>query len=524
MYKSPLADVPLRDLSITERLFEGLDQARDRVVLTDGPSGASMTGAALMDRIRRLAGGLQAEGIGPGSVLGIMAPNMPDYVVVFHAAALAGATVTTLNPTYTAPEIAHQLQDSGAKLLVVVPAFLPAATLGAEGSRVTEIVTLGTAPGYRCIDDLMGQPLAAQVPVDLDRYVLALPYSSGTTGKPKGVMLSHRNMVVNVDQAVRLLDLQPNETTVAFLPFFHIYGMTVLMNMYLATGSALVTMPRFDLEGVLTHIQTHRTHRLYVAPPVVIALAKHPMVDLFDLSALKVIMSAAAPLGPEVAQAVAARLNCTVMQGYGMTELSPITHIVPHHHPKPGAVGITAPNTITRIVDPVTGADCATDVEGEVWIKGPQVMLGYLNRPEATAAMIEDGWLKTGDLGLVDADGYLFIRDRLKELIKVKGFQVAPAEVEAELLGLRGVADAAVIGIPDDDAGERPVAFVVRTPASTITAEAILADLRPRLASYKVPAQVHFVETIPKSASGKILRRLLRDQLAKRPGDLSPKG
>jgi 4-coumarate--CoA ligase len=203
-----------------------------------------------------------------------------------------------------------------------------------------------------------------------------------------------------------------------------------------------------------------------------------------------------------------------VIQGYGMTELSPITHAVPHRTPRPGAVGITAPNTMTRIVDPATGTDVAPGEEGEVWVKGPQVMIGYHNRPEATAAMIQDGWLRTGDLGLVDADGYLFIRDRLKELIKVKGFQVAPAEVEAELLGLPGVADAAVIGIPDEEAGERPMAFVVRQPDSDITAEAIVDALRPRLASYKLPARLDFIETVPKSASGKILRRVLRDRLA----------
>lgn len=513
-HRSPLADVPLRDISITERLFEGLTPNAERVMLIDGPSGAALTGAGLMDRIRRLAGGLQAEGVGQGTVIALMAPNMPDYAVVFHAAALAGATVTTLNPTYTATEAAYQMKDSGAVLLVTIPAFLPLATTAVPGSAVRQIVTIGQAEGYRSIDDLLGPPLAAQVPVDLDRHVLALPYSSGTTGLPKGVMLSHRNMVVNVDQGLALLDVRPGETTVAFLPFFHIYGMNVLMNTFPSHGATLVTMPRFDLEALLTHLQTHRVERLLIAPPVAIALAKHPMVDQFDLSSLRIVLSAAAPLGPEVSAAVAARLGCVVIQGYGMTELSPLTHAVPHRTPRPGAVGITAPNTRTRIVDPATGTNVAPGQEGEVWVKGPQVMLGYHNRPEATAAMVQDGWLRTGDLGVVDADGYLFIRDRLKELIKVKGFQVAPAEVEAELLGLPGVADAAVIGVPDDEAGERPMAFVVRQPGTDLSESAILDALRPRLASYKIPTQIAFIEAIPKSASGKILRRLLRDRLA----------
>jgi acyl-CoA synthetase (AMP-forming)/AMP-acid ligase II len=513
-YPSPLRDVPLRTVSITERLFEGLSHAGNRTILTDGPTGISYTGQSLADRIRRLAGGLQAEGAGPGTIIALMAPNMPDYATVFHAAALAGATVTTINPTYTAPEVAHQLKDSGATLMFTIPAFLPVAAAAAEGTAVREIVTLGEAAGHRQVDDLLGPPLAAQVPVDLNTHVLALPYSSGTTGLPKGVMLSHTNMVVNVDQGLQLLDVAQDETTVAFLPFFHIYGMNVLMNTYLAHGAGLVTMPRFDLEAFLTHIQTHRIQRLFIAPPVAIALAKHPMIDQFDLSSLKVVMSAAAPLGADVAGAVAKRLGCAVIQGYGMTELSPLTHVVPPTRPKPGAVGVSAPNTVTRIVNPETLQDCGPDEEGEVWIKGPQVMIGYHNRPEATEAMIQNGWLRTGDLGVVDGDGYLFIRDRLKELIKVKGFQVAPAEVEAELLGLAGVADAAVIGVPDDEAGERPMGFVVLQPGSEVTETEITNALRARLASYKVPTRIAFIDAVPKSASGKILRRVLRDRLA----------
>jgi 4-coumarate--CoA ligase len=512
-HRSPLPDVPVRPISITERLFEGLYQAAERTILIDGPSGLSYTGAALENRIRRLAGGLQAEGVGPGTVVAILAPNHPDYVTAFHAVALAGATVTTLNPTYTAPEAAYQLTDSGATFLITIPAFLETARAAVQGTAVREILTIGGAEGHRSLDDILGPALAAQVPVDLESHVLALPYSSGTTGLPKGVMLSHRNMVVNVDQALQLLDVQPNETTVGFLPLFHIYGMTVLMNLYLGHGAGLVTMPRFDLEAFLTHVQTHRAERVFIAPPVAIALAKHPLVDKFDLSSLKVIMSAAAPLGAEVGAEVERRLGCTVIQGYGMTELSPITHAAPHSDPRPGSVGVTAPNTATRIVNPETLQDCQPGEEGEVWIQGPQVMLGYHNRPDATSAMIRDGWLRTGDLGVVDADGYLFIRDRLKELIKVKGFQVAPAEVEAQLLRLPGIADAAVIGVPDDEAGERPMAFVVRQPGSDLTEDAIREALRGHLASYKVPTRIAFIEAIPKSASGKILRRVLKDRL-----------
>ncbi len=513
IYHSPLADIPLRDVSITECLFDGLARDPSAVVLIDGPSGAQMTGAGLRDRIERLAGGLTARGFGAGQVVAIMAPNMPDFATAFHAVGYAGGTITTINPTYTAPEVAHQLKDAKATLLITIPAFLAIAEVAVAGTAVREIVVIGQADRFASLDDIMDAALTAQAPVDLDRHILVLPYSSGTTGLPKGVMLSHRNLVVNVDQIIPLLDVRAHETSVAFLPFFHIYGMNVLMNSFLSAGGTLVTMPRFDLEAVLTHIQTHKVRLLLVAPPVAIALAKHPMVDQFDLSSLKVVLSAAAPLGPEVSKACGARLGCAVIQGYGMTELSPLSHAVPHRKAKPGSVGITAPNAQTRIVDPVTGANQGPGQEGEVWVRGPQVMLGYLNNPDATAKTMEGDWLKTGDLGMMDEDGYLFIRDRLKELIKVKGFQVAPAEVEGELLGLPGVADAAVIGVPDDDAGEVPIAFIVSSAGAVPDASAIQAALRQRLTGYKVPKRIEFIDAIPKSAAGKILRRVLRDRV-----------
>lgn len=515
IHQSPLPAVALRDISITDRVLMGLQSNPDRVVAVDGPSGASLTGAQMERAIRELAGGLQGLGIGPGSVVALLAPNCPDYAVVFHAVALAGGTVTPINPTYTAPEVAHQLRDAGAVLLVTVPAMLPVAQAAAENTKVTEVLVIGTAEGLRGIDALRGLALAAQVAVDLDTHPVVLPYSSGTTGLPKGVVLSHRNLVVNVDQVLSMLELTGADSTVAFLPFFHIYGLNVLMNPFLAAGARIVTMPRFDLEAFLTHIQTHRPRHILVAPPVAIALAKHPMVDKFDLSSIETLISAAAPLGVETAEAVGRRLGCRAVQGYGMTELSPMSHCVPPGKLRPGSVGVATPNTEWKIADPETGAALPNGQEGEVWVRGPQVMLGYLGNPEATArSLTPDGWLRTGDLGVADEEGYLFIRDRLKELIKVKGFQVAPAEVEAELLAHPDVADAAVIGVPDDEAGEVPVAFVVPAPGVTFDVNAVLAHLRGRLASYKVPRVVHLVEAVPKSASGKILRRVLRDRLA----------
>jgi 4-coumarate--CoA ligase len=289
--------------------------------------------------------------------------------------------------------------------------------------------------------------------------------------------------------------------------------MTVLMNVHLGGGGVLVTMPRFDLPLFLQISQDHKARRMWVVPPVALALAKHPLVDNYDLSNLEQVFIAAAPSGAELTDALASRLNCIALQGYGMTELSPVSHLVPHQGPRSGAAGVAVPNTTFKIVDPESGTDLGVNEDGELWVKGPQVMQGYLNNAKATEASItKDGWLRTGDIASVDADGYMFIVDRLKELIKYKGFQVAPAELEATLVGMEGITDAAVIGLPDDEAGELPIAFVVRT-GEVPNEASIAAHFAQCLATYKQLHQIRFVDEIPKSASGKILRRLLRDQL-----------
>ncbi|MFN4193553.1 MAG: AMP-binding protein [Tabrizicola sp.] len=505
IHRSPYTPITLTGESITERVLRGLGEDRDRVVLIDGPSGRQLAAGELEVGIRRLAGGLRARGIGKGDVIAILAPNCPEYAVVFHGVAYAGATVTTINPTYTAPEVAHQLRDSGARLLVTVPPFLDAARAAAGD---VEVVVIGEAEGATPLSALMGEALAEQVPVDAARDVAVLPYSSGTTGLPKGVRLSHRNLVANVDQSLAVIGCDPGEWSVGFLPFFHIYGQTVLMNMHLAAGAGVITMPRFDLELFLTLVARHRTPTLFCAPPVAVALAKHPLVDQFDLSCVERFFSGAAPLGAEVGDAVAARLGCQSVQGYGMTEMSPVSHATPRGHARKGSVGVTLPSTECRIV--VDGRDAGPGEAGELWVRGPQVMLGYHNRPEATAeTLTADGWLRTGDLAEIDAEGWVHIRDRLKELIKVKGFQVAPAEVEAALLTSPMVRDAAVRGVPDEEAGEVPMAYVVA--ADGADEAAIRTHLAAQLAHYKLPRRIVFVEAIPKSASGKILRRMLPD-------------
>ena len=515
-YETAASDLPLSTTSVTERVFEGLTPRLDDVVLIDGVDGRKFTAGDVIDHVKRLAGGLREAGHVPQKPVALMAPNSPEYCIIFHAIAWAGGTITTLNPTYTAHEIRHQLRDSGAGLLITVPATLAVAKEALKELPEVQICVIGSADDddsgdCQSLAELYGAAQEQQYPVDLDRHSVALPYSSGTTGLPKGVCLSHRSLSMNIDQTAKGAEFQAGETAAAFLPFFHIYGMTVLMNMHLACGGVLVTMPRFDLEVFLRICQDHRARRMWIVPPVALALAKHPLVDDYDLSALEQVFSGAAPMGNALSDAVASRFDCAMLQGYGMTELAPVSHITPLSTPRSGASGLAVPNTRCRIVSPETGADLPPGEEGELWIKGPQVMIGYLNNEQATKdTLTADGWLKTGDMAIIDADGYMFVVDRLKELIKYKGFQVAPAELEATLVAHPQIQDAAVIGQHDEEAGEIPVAFVVcQDPAPS--QEDIQAYVGSQLSHYKQLHRVTFVETIPKSPSGKILRRLLRD-------------
>ncbi len=512
IYRSPLPDVDIPAVPVTEFILRRAGEVPDRPALVDGPSGRTYTYAVLAEMIRRFAGGLAARGLGPGDTIALMAPNIPEYAIAFHGAAVAGVAVSTINPTYTAEEVRFQLQDSLASMIVTIGLFVDTAKEAAEGTGVQEIVVIGEAPeGTIPVTDLLGEPLD-QVEVDLEEHVVVLPYSSGTTGFPKGVMLTHRNLVANLCQIEGGLAVEDDEVALAVLPFFHIYGMQVLMNGLLAQGVTIVTVPRFDLEQVLGLIQDKQVTRFFAVPPIILALAKHPIVDQYDLSSLRQVFSGAAPLSAELALEAGARIHCEVVQGYGMTEMSPVSHLTPPGQFKPGTSGVTVPNAECRIVDPVTGEDQPVGGEGELWVRGPMVMKGYLNNPEATAATVDaDGWLHTGDIAVIDEDGHVTIVDRVKELIKYKGFQIAPAELEALLLTHPAVADAAVIGILDDEAGEIPRAFVVVKPGQEVTAEEITAFTQERVATYKVIRDVVFVEAIPKSPSGKILRRMLRD-------------
>ena len=512
IHSSPLADVEIPKIAITSYVLQEAARVPDREALIDGPTGRSYTYAKLSGMIHAFAGGLQARGLGPGDTIALISPNIPEFAIVFHGAAVAGVAVSTVNPTYTAEEIRFQILDSDAKLVITIAMFLETAQEAIHGTEVTEIVIIGDAPeGTTAFASMFGAPIA-QVEVDPSSHVVVLPYSSGTTGLPKGVMLTHRNLVANLVQVEDALSIEDGEIVLAVLPFFHIYGMQVLLNEFLSRGATIVTVPRFDLEQCLSIIQERKITRLFAVPPIVLALAKHPLVDKYDLSSLKQVFSGAAPLSAELAQEAAKRIDCDVVQGFGMTELSPVSHVTWPGQFKPGTVGVTIPNTKCRIVDPETGEDQGVGGVGELWVQGPQVMAGYLNNAEATALTIDaEGWLKTGDVATIDADGHVTIVDRLKELIKYKGFQVPPAELEALLLTHPKIADVAVIGVPDTEAGEIPRAFIVLRADQTLTAADVTAFMHDKFATYKVVQDVVFVDAIPKSASGKILRRLLRD-------------
>ena len=510
VHSSQYPDVEIPDITITELVLRRAEELADKPAIADAESGRGYTFGELSHMIKAFAGGLQAKGFGVGDTLAIMAPNVPEYAVVFHGVAVAGGTNTTLNPTYTADEIRHQLQDSGATLLVTIEMFLETAKAAIEGTKVTEIITLEGIEGTTPITEVFGEPIE-QVPVDVADHVVVLPYSSGTTGLPKGVMLTHRNLVANILQCEPLLRYDADDVAIAALPFFHIYGMQVLMNGLLANGVRVLSMPRFDLEVALKTIQDEKVTWFFAVPPMVLAFAKHPLVDQYDLSSLQTVFSGAAPLGAELAQEAAERVGCEVVQGYGMTELSPVSHATPPGNFKAGSSGLTVANTECRLVS-ADGEDQDVGGRGELWVRGPQVMKGYLNNQQATDDTIDaDGWLHTGDVAELDENGHYSIVDRVKELIKYKGFQVPPAELEALLLTHPQIADCAVIGIPDDEAGELPKAFIVTAPGQELSAEDVQEFVADKVASYKKIRIVEFIDEIPKSASGKILRRFLRD-------------
>jgi acyl-CoA synthetase (AMP-forming)/AMP-acid ligase II len=536
-FASPHPDVEIPNKSVFDALFDGITDAdRAKTAAIFAPTGEELSYGELIDRAEGIAGALAARGIGKGDVVALLAPNHPAFLWTFHGILRSGATATTINALFTPTEIAKQLTDSRAKMLITVSLMAPQALEAAKQVGIADdsVVILdgeGAASGNPNALDLLGAGAPAPaVSFDPAEHLAVLPYSSGTTGNPKGVMLTHRNLVANVAQIDPIQGTTADDKVMAILPFFHIYGMTVLMNSSLLNRSTLIIMPKFDLVQFLESIQNHRATFAFIAPPVAVALAKHPLIDQYDLSSLRTIVSGAAPLDQELGQSVAKRLDITMLQGFGMSELSPVSHIIPAD----GGVAIAGTavplsssgwpiaNTENKLVDPQTGdeiplppAGSGIDVlsePGELWVKGPNVMAGYLNNAEATAETLDaDGYLHTGDIAQADSTGLVYIVDRLKELIKYKGYQVPPAELEALLLTHPKIADAAVVGAIEEGSGEEvPKAFIVAQPDAELTADEVIQFTAERVAPHKKVRQVAFIDAVPKSAAGKILRKELR--------------
>jgi acyl-CoA synthetase (AMP-forming)/AMP-acid ligase II len=472
--------------------------------------GQGYTFAQVWQAIRKTARLLQEKGVKKGDRVAVYSPNSPEYPVAFHGALLAGACVTTINPLYREAEVAHQLEDSEAVALFVSKLFMPVAESVKPKLRSLQHV-FALEDIWAMADSVAGEP--EPVEIDPEKDLAALPYSSGTTGLPKGVMLTHFNLTSNVRQGLATGYLIRDSVLLDFLPFYHIYGLTILMNSGFAIGATQVVMPRFDPELTLSLVEKHRVTNLFVVPPALLVLANFPDLSRFDTSSLQFIHSGAAPLAPEIGERGREALRCAVQQGYGLTETSPLINTPPMQGIRLESAGPPVSDTEETVVDLTTGQPLGPGEEGEILVRGHQIMQGYWRAPEATAeSFAEDGWLRTGDIGYFDEQGYAYIVDRKKEMIKYKGYQVAPAELEALLLEHPGILDAAVIPKQTAQAGEFPKAFVVLRPGATASQEDIMGFVAEKVAPYKKVREVEFVESIPKSLSGKILRRELIDR------------
>ena len=515
--KSKLPDIELSDKGLYDYVFADLSaDDEERIAIIDVADGSETSFAQLRSYVESTAGWLHSKGIRKGDVVAVHLPNSLAFIVSAYALWRLGAAISPISLLATPLSVKTQIEDSSSKMLLTAAALGDASSEGARAAGLSddEIVLLDTNSG---LQQILGERRSAPSVTVTDKDLAALPYSSGTTGLPKGVQLTHHQLVNNVRQAQAIELVRPDDTVYAVLPFFHIYGLTALVNLALAQHATLVVVPRFELRSFLEHHQKYNVTFTLIAPPIAVVLAKHPMVDDFDLSSLRALFSGAASLDADLALAVEKRLGLHVQQGFGMTETSPLAHANQDPTLDRGSIGPPAPSTEHQIVNPETGEEIPLPTEGksevgELWVRGPQIMIGYLNKPEETAnALPGDGWLRTGDLACHDSEGNVYIVDRLKELIKYKGYQVPPAELEALLLTHDRIADAAVVGIYREDDGEEiPKAFVVTQNGAELTEQEVMDFVAKRVAPYKKIRAVEFVPQVPKSATGKILRRELR--------------
>ena len=505
-------------VTLPEFVLGQAHQRGGKRALVDAITGRTLTYRELAIDVRRVCAGLAAHGVRAGDVVALCAPNSIEFVVAWYAASTVGATLTTLNPALRGDEITQLLRQASARWLVTsVELFEEKMHPCAVAAGVRQTFVLGAADRppmgaipFACLYRETGADIPAVRAGPAD--VAFLPWSSGTSGLPKGVVLTHRNLVASLCQTRPVHRVGEDDIVIAALPLFHAFGFQVTLNLALLQGATAVILPRFELDAFLTAVQDHAVTRAELVPPIVLALAASDRVDDFDLSSLHMVTAGAAPLDADLARACAARIGCRIKQGYGMTELGGSSHIAPDHGlDKPESIGPALPGVKCRVIDHATGAEVGPGEPGELLIRCAAVMEGYLGNPAATATMIDaDGWLHTGDVVTVDPDGWFRVTGRIKELIKYKGFQVAPAELEGVLLTHPAVGDAAVVRSPDEMAGEVPKAFIVLRGSAS--ADELVGWLAERVAPYKRVRRVEFVDQIPKSPSGKILRGLLAER------------
>ncbi len=489
-----------------------------------GQSGGHIRYAEYGAMIERLARGFVQAGVKPGEVIGIYLPNSWEFCAAYHAATLAGAIPTPLNPSYREREVRYQLEASGAVALITDGAQIKGMDVKGLPALRRIYTTRETAKGADPFATLL-RPGAAAIPKPSQpskETLAALPFSSGTTGLPKGVMLSHFNLVANIFQFLppdEAATLTTDDVVLCFLPLYHIYGLNVVLNPTLTIGATLVLMPRFDAERAAQLVAAEAITWMPCVPPVLNAFCHVAEQGKFPTEHhVRCVKSGAAPLAPDLARRFVELTGIPIRQGYGMTEASPVTHmgyLEPERY-KPDSIGWPLAQTDCRLIGE-NDAEVKQGESGELVMRGPQFMLGYWRAPEATAAVLRDGWFWSGDVARMDADGAFYIVDRRKEMIKYKGFPVAPAEVESVLLEHPAVRDCGVVGRADEAAGEIPCAFVVLrddvpNPGGKIESE-ISGFVAERLTSYKTPREFRFVDAIPRNPSGKILRRELRKLL-----------
>ncbi|KAH6829238.1 4-coumarate:CoA ligase 2 [Perilla frutescens var. hirtella] len=527
IFRSKLPDIYIpKHLPLHSYCFENISKFSTRPCLINGTTNQVYTYEDVELTARKVATGLSQLSIQQGETVMLLLPNSPEYVFAFLGASYIGAVSTMANPYFTPAEVIKQAKASNAKLIITQACYVDKVRDYAADAGIKVVCT--DAPPAGCLPfseltsaDEREMPAVKIHPND----AVALPYSSGTTGLPKGVMLTHKGLVTSVAQQVDgenpNLYIHSEDVMLCVLPLFHIYSLNSVLLCGLRVGAAILIMQKFDIVPFLELMQRYKVTIGPFVPPIVLAIVKSPLVGKYDISSVRMVMSGAAPLGKELEDAVRAKFpNAKLGQGYGMTEAGPVLSMCLAFAKEPfeiksGACGTVVRNAEMKIVDPETGASLGRNQSGEICIRGDQIMKGYLNDPESTKTTIDnEGWLHTGDIGFIDADDELFIVDRLKEIIKYKGFQVAPAEIEALLLNHPHISDAAVVSMQDEQAGEVPVAYVVRSNGSTITDDEIKQFVSKQVIFYKRVHRVFFIDAIPKSPSGKILRKDLRARLA----------